>query len=157
MAASSPANSARLTRRMRRTALFGLVGGGVIVGAFLLSQLEGRSLPGPGLVLVILGAGMLSVSIRILLPSYPQSVERRLARLEAMAEEQRRAYLGRLFRKQLVVVSVVLVIEILIGALSWSSVEWRSWIVASMATTILLLILLIALIIRGPGSPKRVA
>jgi len=142
---------------MRRTALFGLVGGGVIVGAFLLSQLEGRSLSGPGLVLVILGAGMLSVSIRILLPSYPQSVERRLARLEAMAEEQRRAYLGRLFRKQLVVVSVVLVIEILIGALSWSSVEWRSWIVASMATTILLLILLIALIIRGPGSPKRVA
>lgn len=100
---------------------------------------------------------MLSVSIRILLPSYPQSVERRLARLEAMAEEQRRAYLGRLFRKQLVVVSVVLVIEILIGALSWSSVEWRSWIVASMATTILLLILLIALIIRGPGSPKRAA
>ena len=95
------------------------------------------------------------MSIRILMPSYPQSVERRLARMEAMAEEQRRAYLGRLFIKQLVVVVVVLIIEIVVGALFWSFTEWRSWIVAGLATTILLLILLVALIIRRQSSPRK--
>jgi len=155
MAASSLANPARLARKMRRTALFGLIAGAVIVGAFLRSRLEGRSLPGPGLAVVILGVGILAVSIRMLLPSYPQSVERRLARLDAMAEEQRRAYLGRLFRKQLLVVLVVLLIEVPIGALSWSFVEWRAWIVAAIATTALLVTLLVALIIRRPGSPPK--
>src|SRR3989442_14765114 len=120
MAASSLANPARLVRKMRRTALFGLIAGAVIVGAFLLSRLEGRSVPGPGLAFVVLGAGILAVSIRILMPSYPQSDERRLARMEAMAEEQRRGYLGRLFTRQLVVVVVVLIIEIVVGALFWS-------------------------------------
>jgi len=84
---------------MRRTALFGLIAGALIAAAFLRTLLEGRSLPGPELAFVLLGAGILGVSIRILMPSYPQSVERRLARMEAMAEEQRRAYLGRLFIK----------------------------------------------------------
>ena len=72
-----------------------------------------------------------------------------------MAEEQRRAYLGRLFTRQLVVVVVVLIIEIVVGALFWSFTEWRAWIVAGLATTILLVTLLGALIIRRPGSPPK--
>ncbi len=140
---------------MRRTALFGLIAGALIAAAFLRTLLDGRSLPGPELAFVLLGAGILAVSIRILMPSYPQSVERRLARMEAMAEEQRRAYLGRLFTRQLVVVVVVLIIEIVVGALFWSFTEWRSWIVAGLATTILLLILLVALITRRQSSPPK--
>src|SRR5207244_12972488 len=101
---------------MRRTALFGLIAGALIAAAFLRTLLEGRSLPGPELAFVLLGAGILGVSIRILMPSYPQSVERRLARLEAMAEEQRRADLGRRFIKQLVVVVAELSMGIVAGA-----------------------------------------
>jgi len=155
MAVGSAANRVRLVRRMRRTALFGLIAGALVAAAFLRTLLERRSLPGPELAFVLLGAGILAVSIRILMPSYPQSVERRLARMEAMAEEQRRAYLGRLFIKQLVVVVVVLIIEIVVGALFWSFTEWRSWIVAGLATTILLLILLVALIMRRQSSPRK--
>src|SRR3989441_3093766 len=132
MAVGSAANRARLVRRMRRTALFGLIAGALVAAAFLRTLLEGRSLPGPELAFVLLGAGILAVSIRILMPSYPQSVERRLARMEAMAEEQRRAYLGRLFTRQLVVVVVVLIIDIVVGALFWSFTEWRAWIVAGL-------------------------
>src|SRR5437870_8978427 len=147
MIARSPVDRNRLVRGMRRIALSGLAAGALIVGAFLLALLQGRSVPGPGLAFVILGAGILAVSIRILLPSYPQSVERRLARVDAMAEDQRRAYLDRLFRKQLLVVLVVLLIEVPIGAFLWSFVEWRAWIVAAIATTVLLVTLLVALII----------
>src|SRR2546422_6823548 len=153
MAVRSAANRARLVRRMRRTALFGLIAGALIAAAFLRTLLEGRSLPGPELAFVLLGAGILGVSIRILMPSYPQSVERRLARMEAMAEEQRRAYLGRLFIKQLVVVVVVLIIEIVVGALFWSFTEWRSWIVAGPANTNLRVTLPVPLVICRPGSP----
>src|SRR2546428_6432412 len=152
MAVGSAANRARLVRRMRRTALFGLIAGALVAAAFLRTLLEGRSLPGPELAFVLLGAGILAVSIRILMPSYPQSVERRLARMEAMAEEQRRAYLGRLFTRQLVVVVVVLIIEIVVGALFWSFTEWRAWIVAGFVDPTPTMIVLEGVIILASES-----
>ena len=75
---------------MRRFARLSLVGGGLVVGAFLLEVMRGRSLATPSLALVILAGGMLAVSIRILLPSYPQTVQRRFARVDAMTQEQRK-------------------------------------------------------------------
>src|SRR5438128_12196336 len=101
---------------------------------------------------------MLAVSIRILLPSYPQSVQRRFARVEAMTEEQQKAYLGRVFRKQLLVVVVVLLIEIPVAALSWSIVDWRPFLARAMGTTVLLwapLGVVRVSMLRTPKTPTK--
>ena len=140
---------------MRRFALLSLLAGALIGGAFLLEVMQGRSLAAPSLALVILGGGMLAVSIRILLPSYPQTVQRRFARVEAITEEQRKAYLGRVFRKQLLVIVVVLLIEVLVAALSWSTVDWRPFIAGAMGTTVILLALLGVIILRVRKTPPK--
>jgi hypothetical protein len=130
---------------MRRVALFGLTSGALIVGAFVLSLLQGRSTPVSSLVLVVLGAGMLATSIRILLPSYSPRFQGQLARFEAMTEAQR----VRMFRKQLLVVSIVLLVEIPVAALAWSNVEWQRWITAAIGTTVLsFLVILMVIIVR---------
>src|SRR2546422_8555094 len=98
---------------------------------------------------------MLAVSIRILLPSYPQTVQRRFTRVEAMTEEQRKAYLGRVFRKQLFVVVVVLLIEISVAAFSWSIVDWRPFITGAIGTTVPLLALLGVIILRRRKTPPK--
>jgi hypothetical protein len=140
---------------MRRSAFFVLVPGTAIVGLFLSELLQGRPFPISSVALSIVSAGALVVSIRILLPSYPETVRKRLARLDAMTEEQRREYLARMFRKQLLVVTVVLLVEIPVGALSWSYVDWRSWIVGLIATTVLFWALLAAMIVRGRISSVK--
>ena len=155
MIARSPVDRNRLVRGMRRIALSGLAAGALIVGAFLLALLQDRSLPGPSLVFVILGAGILAVSIRIFLPSYPQSIQRRFARLEAMTEEQRQVSLGRMIRKQLVVVGVALLVEIPVAAALWSLVEWRSLIAGAVGTTVLSFVLLGAILLRRRMSPSK--
>jgi hypothetical protein len=129
---------------MRRSALSLLVIGVLLVGGFL-ELLQARSLPIISFILLIGGAVAVAVSIWILLPSYPESVQKRLAQLEAMTEEQRQTYLGRFFRKLLLVFTVVLLSEIPVAALSWSYVDWRPGIVA---TTVLFLVLLVGLILR---------
>ena len=155
MIARSPVDRNRLVRGMRRIALSGLAAGALIVGAFLLALLQGRSVPGPSLAFVILGAGILAVSIRILLPSYSRSVQRRLARLEAMKDEQSQSRLDRVFRKQALAVAIVLLIEIPVAALSWSNVDWRPLIAGALGTTLLLLALLGAIILRRQRSPSK--
>jgi hypothetical protein len=129
--------------------------GALIVGGFILALLQGRPIPAPSLVFFIFGAGMLAGSIRILLPSFPDNVRKRFARLEAMTAGQRQVYLARMFRKQLLVITVVLLIEIPVGALSWSYVDWRSWIVGMIATTVLFWALLAAMIVRGRISSVK--
>jgi hypothetical protein len=129
--------------------------GALIVGGFILALLQGRPIPAPSLVFFILGAGILAVSIRILLPSYPQSAKKRFGKLEAMTTEQRQVYLARMFRKQLLAVTIVLLVEIPVGALSWSYVDWRSWIVGMIATTLLSWALLAAMILRGRISSVK--
>ena len=119
-----------------------------MVGAFLLDVMRSGSLYPPSLALVILAGGMLAVSIRTLLPSYPETVQRRFARVDAMTQEQRKAYFGRVFRKGLLVVVVVLLIEILAAALLWSIVDWRPFIAGAVGTTVLLLPLLGWFILR---------
>jgi hypothetical protein len=129
--------------------------GALIVGGFILALLQGRPIPTPSLVFFIFGAGILAVSIRILLPSFPDNVRKRFARLEAMTAEQRQVSLARTFRKQLLVVTIVLLVEVPVGALSWSYVDWRSWIVGVMATTLLFWALLAAMILRGRISSVK--
>src|SRR2546422_5975805 len=143
----------QVVQAMRRYALFNLLAGAVIVGAFLLEVMQGRSLAADSLALVILGGGLFAVAIRILLPSYPQTVQRQFARAEAMTEEQRKAYLGRFFRKQLFVIVVVLLIEVPVAALSWSLVDWRPFIAGALGTTVLLLPLLGWIILRQRKTP----
>jgi hypothetical protein len=133
---------------MRRVAPLLLLTGALIVGGFILALLQGRPIPAPSLVFFIFGAGMLAASIRILVPSYPQSVQKRFGKLEAMTEEQRQGYLARMFRKQLLVVTIVLIIEIPVAALSWSYVDWRQWIVGAIATTVLFMVLLGAITLQ---------
>ena len=140
---------------MRRYALFNLIAGAVIAGAFLLEVMQGRSLAADSLALVILGGGLFAVAIRILLRSYPQTVQRQFARVEAMTEEQRKAYLGRVFRKQLFVVVVVLLIEISVAAFSWSIVDWRPFITGAIGATVLLLALLGVIILRRRKTPPK--
>src|SRR3989442_15701732 len=98
---------------------------------------------------------MLAVSIRILLPSYPQTVQRRFARVEAMTEEQRKAYLGLVFRKQLFVIVLVLLIEVPVAALSWSIVDWRPFIAGATGTTVIGLALLGLIILRHRKTPPK--
>ena len=155
MGPGAQVDRSRVVQVMRRNALFSLAAGALFVGVFLLEAVQGRSLAAPSLALVILGGGMLAVSIRILLPSYPQSVQRRFARVEAMTEEQQKAYLGRVFRKQLLLVIVVLLIEIPVAALSWSIVDWRPFIAEAMGTTVLLLALLGVIILRHRKTPPK--
>ena len=145
----------RVVQAMRRYALFNLLAGAVIVGAFLLEVIQGRSLAADSLALVILGGGLFAVAIRILLPSYPQTVQRQFARVEAMTEEQRKAYLGRFFRKQLFVIVVVLLIEVPVAALSWSVVDWRPFMAGAMGTTVIGLALLGLIILRHRKTPPK--
>ena len=155
MVPGSQVDRSRFVQVTRRNALVSLVAGAVFVGVFVLEAMQGRSLAAPSLALVILGGGMLAVSIRILLPSYPQTVQRGFARVEAMTEEQRKAYLGRVFRKQLFVVVVVLLIEISVAAFSWSIVDWRPFITGTIGTTVLLLALLGVIILRRRKTPPK--
>src|SRR2546423_5720007 len=113
-----------MTHRMRRNALIGLPAGALIVGAFLVAFVQGRAIPGPTLAFVILGGGMLAVSIRVLLPSYPESVKRRLARLEGLARDKQRT-LDRMIRNQLLAVAAALLIEIPIAIVFCPLDEWR--------------------------------
>jgi hypothetical protein len=105
--------------------------------------LQGRSTPVSSLVLLILGGGMLVTSIRILLPSYRPKFDGQLRRFEAMTEAQR----IRMFRKQLLVVTIVLLVEIPVAALAWSNVEWQRWITAAIGTTVLFFLIILAVII----------
>jgi membrane-associated PAP2 superfamily phosphatase len=58
-----------------------------------------------------------------------------------------------MFRKQLLVVTIALIIEIPVAALSWSYVDWREWILGAIATTVLFLALLVAIILK----PRKAA
>jgi hypothetical protein len=137
---------------MRRVAPLLLLTGALIVGGFIPALLQGRPIPAPSLVLAFVGAGILAISIRILLPSFPENVRKRFARLEAMTEEQR----VRMFRKQLLVVTIVLLVEIPVAALSWSNVEWQGWITAAIGITVLsFLVILAVIILRRRKFPPR--
>jgi putative Mn2+ efflux pump MntP len=129
---------------MRRLALTSLLFGALILGAFVLALLQGRSTPVSSLVLLILGGGMLATSIRILLPSYRPKFDGQLRRFEAMTEAER----VRMFRKQLLVVAIVLLVEIPVAVLAWSNVEWQRWITAAIGTTVLLFLIILGVIIR---------
>jgi putative Mn2+ efflux pump MntP len=129
---------------MRRLALISLLFGALILGAFVLALLQGRYTPISSLVLLILGGGMLATSIRILLPSYRPKFDGQLRRFEAMTEAQR----VRMFRKQLLVVAIVLLVEIPVAVLAWSNVEWQRWITAAIGTTVLLFLIILGVIIR---------
>src|SRR3989442_13231905 len=111
MGPGAQVDRSRVVQVMRRNALFSLAAGALFVGVFLLEAVQGRSLAAPSLALVILGGGMLAVSIRILLPSYPQSVQRRFARVEARTEEQQKANLVRGFRNPLLLALSLWLIE----------------------------------------------
>src|SRR2546422_9989323 len=155
MVPGSQVHRSRVVQAMRRFALFGLVAGALTVGTFLLEVMQGRSLTAPSLAFVILSGAMFAVAIRILLPSYPQTVQRRFAREEGMTEEQRKAYLGRVFRKQLFVIVFVLLIEVPVAALSWSIVDWRPFIVGAVGTTVIALALLGLFILRHRKTPPK--
>ena len=141
---------------MRRFASGGILVGALIVGGFLFALIQGRPIPGTGIVFVALGAGLLAGSVWVLLPSFSARVERRFAKMQAGIEEQQKAYLDRMLRKQLIGVVVVFFIEIPIAAELWSLVEWRTWIVAFVGTTVTLLMLLVVIILRRRMSaPQR--
>jgi len=142
-----------MTHRMRRNALIGLPAGALIVGAFLVAFVQGRAIPGPTLAFVILGGGMLVVSIRVLLPSYPESVKRRLARLEGLAKDKQRTTLDRMIRDQLLAVAAALLIEIPIAIVFWALDEWRPIIVGAVGTTLVLVLSLAVIFVRRTRIP----
>jgi uncharacterized protein YacL len=133
---------------MRHFALLGLVGGGIIVAGLVYSIVEGRSIPLSAAPLAILGVAILAVSIRILLPSYAQSMQRRLSRLEGMLQDQRDGYMRTMLFKQAIVLFVALIIELPTAWLTWSLVELRPYIAAVVGVTMLFLLLVVGLIVH---------
>src|SRR2546427_1243784 len=101
--ARPPPDPDRIARTMRRNAVFGIVAGASIVGAALLAVQQGRSFSGPSLLFVILGAGMLVVSLRLLMPSYSRRLRQKIVALESTPHQLRNERVIRLNRKVLLV------------------------------------------------------
>ena len=93
------------------------------------------------------------VSIRVLLPSYPESVKRRLARLEGLAKDEQWTTLDRMIRNQLLTVAAALLIEIPIAIVFWALDEWRPIIVGAVGTTLVLVLLLAVIFVRRTRIP----
>ncbi len=131
----------RFIHRMRRNAEFGVFAGAIIVVAAMFTLLQGRSFSGASLLGAVFGVGLLAVSVRILLPSYPQRVHERWAKLDGLSEEGRRAYVRAGLRRGWVVVFAALLIEVPLAVLLWPLTEWQPWIAAILGTTALMLAL----------------
>jgi len=147
--ARPPPDPDRIARTMRRNAVFGIVAGASIVGAALLAVLQGRSFSGPSLLFVILAAGMLVVSVRLLMPSYSRQLIQRITALEATSHELRNQRTIRLNRKVLLVLAVVFSVEVLIAFEVWPLREWQSWIAAMLGVTLMLVVLVSLITVRA--------
>jgi hypothetical protein len=110
------------------------------VAAFLYAVARGRAVSGPDIVLTVLGAGLLITSVSVLLPSHERGWQRRLARLDAMPEEERRAYMLHVFRRQRYALLVAFLVEIPVALVFWSATPWDDWIASMLGTTLLLIL-----------------
>ena len=140
--------SVKLVRSLKRSAVLGVIVGAIVVAGFVFAVLQGRAVSGPSLAFALLCAGLLVVSVYMLLPSGSRRFLQKMAAFQAMPGEERRQMLLRTTGKQLAGVLAGLSVEFVIALIFWPLLEWRGLIVAMLGTTLLASVLLIVVRVR---------
>jgi hypothetical protein len=133
--------------------ILGFLAGAAIAISAVISLAGGRTLSPPEMVLVVLGAGLLAISVRYLRPGRLDRIRQRYEAALRSAGDDRFAAVRRVLRRSLLITILALAIEIPVASLVWSAHGWQPFIAIVIGTTLLTAIFSGVIFIRGrPAS-----
>src|SRR5688572_829213 len=107
-----PISPADLVRRLRRSMMAGLIGGAAIVIGAVVSLADGREMSSPLFVLVAMGAGLLGISVRYLMPGQMARIRQRYEAALRNPRDDLFAAGQRVARRGLLITTLALAVEI---------------------------------------------